>query len=257
VFVAHLNRFLGGPEDGHPHRPSPGFPRELLRGEPDERWEQIEPIASVAAELKMRIQKALAEGDDGTADLLLDELIGHRERLYSLTHERRPEAEIRSTALSEDPFTLLLDFYSWAGREPRRRAARRAGRHRALEPRPATLVLAGDAARDAPGHRDRAAAMRRLDSHARQLRDRRSDSSLCSARRWRVALQIARFGHRWKEPWPTGEIVHALRVWSEEHGPAPRVRDWKRMTPRTPQLLHRAGSFRQLVRGTCRRRPHI
>jgi DNA invertase Pin-like site-specific DNA recombinase len=246
VFVAHLNRFLGGPEDSHPYRPSPGFPRELLRGEPDERWEQIEPIASVAAELKMRIQKALAEGDDGTAELLLDELVGHRERLYRLTHDRTPETEIRSTAVSEDPFTLLLDFYSWAGRdlagelrgepaatERLNRVLRRWFSRVMLRATPQGIAIAPLPRADSAATNGSSAAGEPTPAYA-QL-----DS-------WRVALQIARFGHRWKEPWPTGEIVHALRVWSEEHGRVPRVRDWKRMTPGHPNystVLDRFGTW--------------
>ena len=35
VLVASLSRFLGGLEETEPYRPSPGFPRELIRGQPE------------------------------------------------------------------------------------------------------------------------------------------------------------------------------------------------------------------------------
>src|SRR5207244_510736 len=81
VLVASLNRFVGGLEECGPYRPSPGFPRELIRGHAQPNWEAIEPIATVTAELRSRIGDALRIDDHKLAESLLDELVEHRERL--------------------------------------------------------------------------------------------------------------------------------------------------------------------------------
>lgn len=46
----------------------------------DDGW-RAEPLASVTGELNLRIQRVLAECDDDRAELLLDELFDHQERV--------------------------------------------------------------------------------------------------------------------------------------------------------------------------------
>jgi len=234
VLVAHLNRFLGGPEDSEPYRSSPGFPRELIRGEPDERWERIEPLTSMTSELKARIKQALAVHDETLAESLLTELIGHRERLHKLTHSPAPHATLESRGLTEDPLTLLLDFYAWCGKdlqgqlhgEPAQtsRLTRVLGRWftrvmlrtttSGIEIQPllsARIPVTGDEAPRA----DPAPAYAKPDT-------------------WRAAMQLSGHGHRGKDPWHPGEIIHALNAWAEEHGRAPHTRDWAHATPQHP-----------------------
>jgi hypothetical protein len=250
VFVAHLNRFIGGPEDSEPYLPSPGFPRELIRGEPDEGWERIQPLASVSAELKLRIQRALAERNEESAEGLLDELIDHRERLYKFPHNRPLQERIENTTLSEDPLTLLMEFYTWSGRDLAGRLygkpddtsrlnrvlrrwfarvmLRSTDRGIEIAPLPGAISpvpLGGCRLVPAPAYADR-------------------DT-------WQIVLQLAGPGHRGKDQWRPPEITHALRVWAERHGQAPHTSEWGHATPQHPNwstVIARFGSWNAAIR---------
>jgi DNA invertase Pin-like site-specific DNA recombinase len=234
AFVAHLNRFLGGPEDSEPYRPSPGFPREQIRGEPDDRWESIEPVSTMTSELKIRIQSALAAHDEDLADALLAELIAHRERLYRITHTRSIQAAVRDRMLSQDPLVLLLSFYAWTGKniagELRGHEAETRRLTRVLQrwfgrvmlrttPRgieiaplmPTPLAMTGDTVTQGP-----------------------PTPAYAKPDTWRAALQLSGYGHRGKDYWHPGEIIHALNGWAREHGRAPHTQDWRRASSAHP-----------------------
>ncbi len=231
VFVSHLNRFIGDPEHSEPYQSSPGFPRELIRGEPDERWEQIQPFSSVNAELKLRIQTALAEQDEDEAERLLDELVRHRERLYQLTHTRPTGHATEDRVLTEDPLTLLQDFYAWSGRDL-------AGK---LHDKPEQTQRLNRVLR-----RWFSRIMLRSTNRGYEIAPIPNPNSPTGGQRatphpayanpdsWQIVLQLAGPGHRTKDPWRAPEIIHALQSWTKEHGYAPHTRDWARATSEHP-----------------------
>jgi DNA invertase Pin-like site-specific DNA recombinase len=234
VFVAHLNRFLGAPEEGEPYRPSPGFPRELIRGEPDTRWESIEPIASMTRELKVRIQRALAAHDEELADKLLAELIAHREQLHKSTHTPAIQMAVRDRSLTQDPLSLLLDFYAWSSKNLAGELIGRQGETLRL-----TRVLQRWFARVMLRTTSRGIEIAPLLPTAvagpTEAAPRTSPTpAYAKPDTWRAALQLSGYSHRGKDPWHPGEIIHALNAWAAEHGRAPHTRDWSRANPEHP-----------------------
>jgi DNA invertase Pin-like site-specific DNA recombinase len=244
VLVAHLNRFLGGPEDDGPYRPSPGFPRELLRGDPSDGWERIQPVASVTAELKVRIQAALAARDDELAEELLDELIGHRERIQALVNRPQPDVRIHNPLLSEDPLTALLDFYDWSGKDL-------AGTLRSGdETERLNRMLRRWFDRVVLGTTPRGIEIAPLPALASGLQEQ-PIPAYASIESWRVTLQVAGPGHRGKDPWLRPEIIQALKAWSAANGRHPRVRDWEPAGPGHPNsstVFARFGSWEDALR---------
>ena len=246
VFVAHLNRFIGAPEDSEPYQPSPGFPRELIRGEPDDRWEQIQPFSSVNMEFKLRIRAALAEQDEDEAERLLDELVRHREHLYQLTHTRPARHATEDRKLTEDPLTLLQDFYAWCGRDL---AGTLKGRSEQTERLNRVLrrwfsrVMLRNTARGyeiAPIPNPSSPSGQRAAPHP----------AYATPDNWQIVLQLAGPGHRGKEPWRPPEIIHALRAWTEIHGYAPHTHHWSKASPEHPNfstVIDRFGGWNNAI----------
>ncbi len=232
VMVASLNRFLGGLEEAEPYQPSPGFPRELIRGHFAPSWEAIEPIATVTAELRSRIGEALRKDEHELAESLLEELLEHRERLRSSMARPRPTRRGLSLDLSEEPMKLLFDFYAWsandlAGRLVARpedtdrlnRVLRRWFSRMVLRPTPRGIEIAPILA---PSTRSNIAS------------GPDPTPAYADPDHWQVALRIAGHGHRHGDRWGKAEILHALRTWAAANGRSPHIRDWRLATPEYP-----------------------
>jgi hypothetical protein len=200
VVVASLNRFLGGLEETEPYRPSPGFPRELIRGHAQPSWEAIEPIATVTAELRSRTGEALRNDEHELAESLLEELVEHRERLRTSMAGSRATRRGLSLELSEEPRKLLFDFYAWsandlAGRlvekpkdtERLNRVLRRWFARVVLRPTPGGIEIAPILA---------PAARPKSNGGSRDPTPAYAEPDL-----WRVALRIAGHGHRYGDRW--------------------------------------------------------
>ncbi len=251
VFVASLNRFLGGLEENEPYRPSPGFPRELIRGRADAPWEHIEPLATVTAELKSRIHNALHAGDNELAETLIEELIGHRQRLHALTHTRPAQINVPRQELNEDPVKLLFDFYAWSANDL-------AG-HLDDKPEDTTRLnrvlrrwCSRVMLRNTPQGIEIAPIFRRS-SHAAASEQARADPApaYADADHWQIALQISGHGHRIGDIWSEPEITHALRTWTANHGHPPYLRQWGHATTEHPHystVIKRFGTWRTALK---------
>jgi DNA invertase Pin-like site-specific DNA recombinase len=234
VMVASLNRFLGGLEETEPYRPSPGFPRELIRGHAAPSWEAIEPIATVTAELRASIGQALRNDEHELAERLLEELIEHRERLRASMSGSHATRRGLSLELSEEPTKLLFDFYAWsandlAGRlvarpqdtERLNRVLRRWFSRVVLRPRECDIEIAPVLAPPSA-------------SSTNEGRKQDPAPAYADPDHWQVALRIAGYGHRYGERWGEAEILHALRTWAGINGRAPHIQDWEVATPEHP-----------------------
>jgi DNA invertase Pin-like site-specific DNA recombinase len=231
VLVASLNRFLGGLEETEPYRPSPGFPRELIRGHSQPNWEAIEPVATVTAELRSRIGDALRKEEHELAESLLEELVEHRERMRASLAGSRATRHGLSLELSEEPRKLLFDFYAWsandlAGRlvdrpedtERLNRVLRRWFSRVVLRPTPRGIEIAPVLSPLTP------TSARRPDP----------TPAFADPDHWQVALRIAGYGHRHGDRWGEAEILYALRSWASSNGRSPYMRDWALATPEHP-----------------------
>jgi DNA invertase Pin-like site-specific DNA recombinase len=228
VLVASLNRFLGGLEETEPYRPSPGFPRELIRGHARPAWESIQPIATVTAELRVRIGHALRMEEHEPAEALIEELLDHRERLRaSIASGPRPKRQ--SLELSEEPRKLLFDFYAWSANDLDGRLTDRpqdtARLNRVLRRWFARIVLR-------PVARGIEIAPTLTPGSGAHLPD--PTPAYADPDQWQVALRIGGRGHRYGDRWGDGEILHAIRTWASVMGRAPHVNDWTRATPEHP-----------------------
>jgi DNA invertase Pin-like site-specific DNA recombinase len=250
VFVASLNRFLGGLEESEPYRPSPGFPRELIRGRADATWERIEPIATVTAEIRARVHSALREGEDALADSLIEELIGHRARLRALTHSRPTQTNIPAPELSEEPVKLLFDFYAWSANDLARRLADKpedtVRLNRVLRRWYARVML-----RWTPRGIEIAPIL--AASPSQDPHQRRADPvpAYADPDHWQVALHIAGHGHRIGDRWSRPEIKHALIAWTTAHARSPHIRDWPLATTEHPNcttVVRTFGSWRAALK---------
>jgi hypothetical protein len=234
VLIASLNRFLGGLEETAPYRPSPGFPRELIRGQGDTSHELVQPIASITAELRERITHALQTGDRARADALIDELLAHRERLRASVASG-PVRHSLNLAMTQDPRELLFDFYAWSANDlagyliskPEdtvrlNRVLRRWFQRILLRLTPQGIEIAPVLQPQAPGHSDDIAP--------------NPVPAYAQPDQWRVALRIAGYGHRHGDRWGQAEIIHALRSWASAHGRAPHTQDWGLATPEHPNF---------------------
>ena len=230
VLVASLNRFLGGLEETEPYQPSPGFPRELIRGHARPAWESIEPIATVTAELRMRIGHALRTEEHELAESLIEELVDHRERLRASIATGVPLRH--SLELSEEPRKLLFDFYAWSANDLGGRLTERpqdtARLNRVLRRWFARIVL-----RATPRGIEIAPI---LAPSAPTWGAHRADPTPAYADpdHWQVALRIGGRGHRYGDRWSDAEILYALRVWTSMNGRAPHRSDWPCATPDHP-----------------------
>ncbi|HEX4188219.1 MAG TPA: recombinase zinc beta ribbon domain-containing protein [Solirubrobacteraceae bacterium] len=228
VLVANLNRFLGGLEEAEPYKPSPGFPRELIRGHDRPEGQPIEPIASVTAELRHRIGHALRLGEHDQAESLIEELVGHHERLRA-SMARGPLRSRRDLQLNEEPSKLLFDFYDSSANNLAGRLGQNSEDTRRLN-RVSDGGSGGCPDPDGARGRDRA------DHHRRrsEQRARRPDTRVRRPRplagrvtNWRSRTSVRR-------PLGDAELPHALRAWAAANSRAPHISDWVRATPEHP-----------------------
>jgi hypothetical protein len=232
VLVASLNRFLGGLEETEPYRPSPGFPRELIRGHARPERESIQPIATVTAELRARIGHALRMEEHDLAESLIEELVDHKERLRA-SIAIAPGPQRPTLELSEEPRKLLFDFYAWSANDLDGRTAERpqdtARLNRVLRRWFARVVLRSTVRGIEIAPILASGARTGVDAHRPDPTPAYADPD-----QWQVALRIGGRGHRYGDRWSEAEILHALHVWASANGRAPRMSDWPRATPEFP-----------------------
>jgi DNA invertase Pin-like site-specific DNA recombinase len=247
VFVSHLNRFIGDPEQNQPYYPSPGFPRELIRGEPDERWEHIQPFSSVNSELKLRIRAAITQHSEEEAERLLDELVQHRERMYQLTHAKPTRHQTENRAFTEDPLTLLQDFYSWSARDLAAELYDQPEQTLRLN-----RVLRRWFSRVMLISTDRGYEIAPIPSANWPSSQRTMPTAaFANPDSWQIVLHLAGPGHRDKDPWRPPEILHALQSWAEKHGRAPHTRDWAKANSEHPNdttVIKRFGRWNAAIK---------
>jgi hypothetical protein len=238
AFVTYLNAFLGDVEGWESRRPSPGFPRERLRGNaPTEPL--VVPVAALAEQLMHRIRTALAVGDAAAADSLIAELVDHRLRFQAAVVRPRERARPESPARLQGLVDLLFDFYAWSANglaglptdleETRRLNSVLRGWFSRV-----TLTKMGSEIELAPVFvgEDGADAGRRVTLHIPS---------------WTIATRSLGRQRRRRDPWTKEEIVHALKQWDREHGRAPNSIEWAAATAEYP---HATSVFQHFGRWT-------
>jgi hypothetical protein len=242
LFVANLHVFLGLATRQHTLTEG---------GQPTHSAVALDGTVVLAEQLKRAISDALASGDSGRADRLVDELVAHREWIV-LNQRHAPSLGNEQRTAHE----LLVDFYRWSANE------RAGGTPDATEHADRlNMVLRGWFDRVEITHRRdditvlpilKSAPTARFDGHDGVSRPPENPAALRVRKGdWTVALRTAGIPHRRGEPWHREEIVHALVAWARANGRSPKYADWGTATrghPNNTTVIHHFGHWTSALR---------